>query len=169
MDIADIRLAPGMEFVVNSGSALAKWINGFQRFKSLDCESAYNHAGIITSEKGRTFEALWKIQYGDLDAYKGCDILVVCHKMMSEKRFTMAWPEIGKLNGKLYPVPRLFLHAVGMAKFIHWKFPVCSELVGKFEFECGLRNNWWGINPDNLADEWRISKYYDIVYEGVWK
>ncbi len=88
---------------------------------------------------------------------------------MSREMFIQAWPEISKLNGKIYPYPRLFLHAIGLAKFILWKYPVCSELVAKFEFECGIRMNLWGINPDNLADEWRISKYYDVIFEGEWK
>lgn len=164
-----IKLVPGMVFAVNSGSALAACINGVQKAKATDNESTYNHAGIITATDGSTFEALWKIRHGSLNAYAGKKIIIAMHKYMSKSKFDQAWQEIAKLDGKIYPVPRLFLHAVGLAKFIHWKYPVCSELVAKFEFEAGLRTNWWGINPDNLADEWRISKYYDVVYEGEWK
>ena len=159
----------GMLFAVNSGSTLAACINGIQKVKSTDNESHYNHAGILVGDGGRTFEALWKIGYYDLKQYKGYQMIIVKHTKMTDDLFNAAFPEIGKLNGKVYPVPRLFLHMVGLAKFIHWKYPVCSELVAKFEFECGIRKNWWGINPDNLADEWRISKYYDVIFEGVWK
>lgn len=162
-------ISPGMVFAVNTRSALARTINFFQKVKAVDNAAHYNHAGIITDESGTTFEALWKIQYSNLDAYKGCPVIIVRHVWMSEARFLDAWPEIAKLNGKIYPFPRLFLHAVGLAKFIHWRYPVCSELVAKFEFECGLRKNWWGINPDNLADEWKISKYYDVIFKGVWE
>jgi hypothetical protein len=161
-------LAAGMVFAVNSGSSLAHAINFFQKAKSVDNESTYNHAGIIVGTKGRTFEALWKIRYSGLDAYKGCPVIIACHKLMTEKRFEDAWPKIAKLNGNMYPFPRLPLHALGLAKYVHWKYPVCSELVAKFEFECELRRNWWGINPDNLADEWRISKHYEIIFEGEW-
>lgn len=164
-----IVLSPGMEFAVNSGSSLARAINLCQKFKATDNESIYNHAGIIVSSKGRTFEALWKLRYADLDDYKGCRMIIVCHKLMSERKFTEVWPEIAKFDGSTYPFLRLPLHAVGLAKFIHWKYPVCSELTSKFEVECGFRRNWWGINPDNLADEWRISKHYDIIFEGIWE
>ena len=162
-------LTEGMLFAVNSKSWLACGINWFQKAKSTDNESHYNHAGIIVTGDGDTFEALTKIRFGSLDAYKGKDVIIAKHKSMTREMFIEAWPEISKLNGKVYPYPRLFLHAIGLAKFIHWKYPVCSELVAKFEFECGIRKNWWGINPDHLADEWRISKYYDVIYEGEWK
>lgn len=164
-----IKLASGMEFAVNSGSKLARAINCVQKIKAVDNESVYNHAGILVGEKGRTFEALWKIQFSDLDQYKGCELIIVCHKLMSQRVFDDAFPQIVKLNGKIYPAQRLFLHMVGLAKFIHWKYPVCSELVAKFDYECGFRRNWWGINPDNLVDEWRISKHYEVIFEGIWE
>jgi hypothetical protein len=163
-----INLSSGMEFAVNSGSNLAKAINCAQKIKALDDESSHNHAGIIVCNKGRTFEALWKIGFSDLDEYKGCNMIIVCHKLMSQRTFDDAFSRIVTFNGKLYPVPRLFLHMVGLAKFVHWKYPVCSELVAKFDYECGFRRNWWGINPDNLVDEWRISKHYEIIFEGIW-
>lgn len=164
-----VKLFSGMVFAVNSGSKLAKAINCVQKIKAVDNESCYNHAGIIVGEKGRTFEALWKIRFAELDEYKGCQMIISCHKLMSQKRFDEAFPQVVKLNGSVYPVPRLFLHAVGLAKFIHWKYPVCSELVAKLEYEAGLRRNWWGINPDNLADEWQKSKYYEVIFEGIWE
>jgi len=165
----NVPLSRGMEFAVNSGSNLARAINCAQKIKAVDNESCYNHAGIIVSSRGRTFEALWTIGFSDLDQYIGCEMIIVCHKLMSEPRFAAAWPKIAKLNGKIYPFLRLPLHAIGLAKFVHWKYPVCSELVAKFEVEAGLRKNWWGINPDHLADEWRISKHYEIIFEGVWQ
>jgi hypothetical protein len=165
----NITLSKGMVFAVYSGSTLAKAINVCQKVKSTDNESIYNHAGIIVGETGRTFEALYKIGYSDINQYKGCQVLIVKHCLMDEGRFQGVWPEIDKLDGKIYPFPRLFLHLFGLAKFVHWKYPVCSELVGKFEVEAGLRKNWWGLNPDHLADEWRISRYYDTIYEGIWE
>jgi hypothetical protein len=164
-----VTLRPGMVFAVNSKSLLARAINWCQKVKATDNDSCYNHAGIIVNGEGQTFEALTKIGYSGLYKHKGKEIIVAMHKQMTDKRFNKAWPEISKLNGKMYPFPRLALHLVGLAKFIHWKFPVCSELVAKFEFECGLRKQWWGVNPDNLADEWDISKHYDVIYKGVWE
>lgn len=163
-----VKLNKGMVFAVCSDSSFARWINAVQKVKAVDNEAMYNHAGIIVSERGRTFEALSKIKYSDLDGYTGSKILIARYKSMTDDMFDRAWPEIVKLNGTIYPFPRLVLHLVGLAKFVHWKFPVCSELVAKFEFEAGIRKNWWGIMPDNLADEWQMSKHYEIVYDGIW-
>jgi hypothetical protein len=27
--------------------------------------------------------------------------------------------------------------------------------------------NHYGVNPDNLVDRWKISRYYETVFEGV--
>lgn len=164
-----INLSSGMEFAVNSGSNLARAINCAQKIKAVDGESSHNHAGIIVGNKGRTFEALWKIGFSELDEYKGCNMIIVCHRLMSQRTFDDAFSRIVTFNGKIYPALRLPLHLFGLAKFIHWKYPVCSELVAKFDYECGFRRNWWGINPDNLVDEWRISKHYEIIFEGIWE
>lgn len=161
-----LSLSGGMEFAVCSDGKVAKAINAIQKLKSVDDESTYNHTGLIIDNHGGTFEALWKTERSDLYQYAGCRIIVVRHRQMTDAVFLEAWSEIAGLEGARYPVPRLFLHLLGLAKYVHWKYPVCSELVAKFEFKCGFRRNWWGINPDNLADEWRISKYYDVIYEG---
>jgi hypothetical protein len=158
---------PGMVFAVKSDSWLAGAINACQRIRAVDDESTYNHAGLITDNIGTTFEALSKIGYSKLGGYTGCRVIIAQHVKMTGLRFEDAFSRIKHLDGCIYPFPRLFLHLLGLAKYVHWRYPVCSELVGKFEFEAGLRKNWWGINPDNLADEWKISRYYDIVYEGV--
>jgi hypothetical protein len=162
-----MNLEPGMVFAVCSDSWLASAINWCQKVKATDNESEYNHAGLITSRTGTTFEALSKIGYGRLSGYKDCHIIIAKHRAMTDDLFNQGFKPIKTLDGSLYPAPRLALHLLGLAKFVHWKYPVCSELVAKFEFEAGLRKNWWGINPDNLADEWKISKYYDVIYEGV--
>lgn len=164
-----MNLEPGMVFCVCSDSWLAGAINWCQKVKAVDNESHYNHAGLITDRTGTTFEALSKIGYGKLNRYKGCKVIVAKHKNMTDGLFDQGFAPLKSLDGSLYPAPRLVLHLLGLAKFVHWKYPVCSELVAKFEFECNLRKNWWGINPDNLVDEWRISKYYDVIFEGEWK
>lgn len=163
-----MTLEPGMAFAVCSDGWLAWAINVCQAAKATDNESTYNHAGLITSQDGTTFEALGRIRYGNLAGYKGRKIIVVWHKEMTEARFNDGFKAIKTLEGAIYPAPRLALHLIGLAKFVHWRYPVCSELVAKFEFDAGLRRNWWGINPDNLADEWKISRHYDVVFEGEW-
>lgn len=162
------KFYPGMVFCVATKTAIARCINFVQAFKATDNESRYTHAGIITGNDGTTFEALWRIGYGNLDVYKGCPVIIARHVRMTRAAFLAAWPAIAKLDRAVYPWLRLPLHMVGLAKYIHWKYPVCSELVAKFEVKAGLRKNWWGIMPDHLADEWAISRYYDVIYEGEW-
>jgi len=164
-----MTLQPGMVFVVKTGRVVSNIINFCQKVKAVDNKSFYTHAGIIVGSYGKTFEALAKVGYGHIDHHKGCPILIVKHNGMTEELFKTAFDELKYLDGSMYPVPRLFLHLLGLAKFIHWKYPVCSELVAKLEHEAGLRRNWWGINPDNLADEWLISKHYTIIYQGKWE
>src|SRR5512137_643386 len=90
-------LTAGMVFAVSTKSGIAFGINAVQAIRAVDNEAKYNHAGIITDESGETFEALWKIRYSTLDAYKGCHIIIARHVWMTESKFLDAWPEVSKL------------------------------------------------------------------------
>ena len=159
-----IYVREGDLFLVNSESCLAGAICLVEKIKSLDNSATYNHAGIILDSKGTTLEALWRIDHADLNAYKGRKILIVRHCGMNNDRFTKGIESVMKYHGKLYPVFRLFLHLVGLAKYIHWTYPVCSELVGRFLYGAGLfKSTGWGWNPDNLADFFIDNKAYDTV------
>ncbi len=156
-----IELRNGDVFAVNTD-------NFFQRFWSWDDESKYNHAGVIIGATGETFESLATIGRYDLSRYAGRPILIARHMEMDERRYSYGWDEVKGLEGAVYPVFRLLLHFLRLAKYIHWRYPVCSELVGKFLYGAGLWRKWWGITPDNLADVWSISKHYEVIYEGKW-
>lgn len=166
-----IILKPGMEFVTRGeeGSILTTGINLSQKFWSTDNNSFYNHAGLLTDDKANTFEALWKLDHYNLnEKYEGRDIYIVERIDLTPEQIAKGLEEIQKLDGSWYPVLRFPLHLLHLAKYIHWKYPVCSELVAKYEYEMGVRKQWWGITPDNLADEWTISKFYRDVYKGKW-
>ncbi|HQM30630.1 MAG TPA: hypothetical protein PLR20_14880 [Syntrophales bacterium] len=156
----------GDVFAVKTNSALAGIINFCQKVWSWDSESKYNHAGVIIDETGKTFESLAKIGSYDLSQYEGQCIIIARHKEMDDSKFEYGFLKVKGLDGAIYPVLRLLLHLVRLAKYIHWKYPVCSELVGKFLNAAGLWRKWWGITPDILADVWTISKHYDVIYEG---
>jgi hypothetical protein len=163
-----MKLQAGDVFVVKGDTSVAYLIRMFGKFWSSDGECTYNHAGIVLDSEGNTFESKNKIDHYNLDQYRGSQIMIVRHKKMSKSRFGKGWESIKHLDGVSYPWWRLGLHLFHLARFFNRSgIPVCSELVGMFENACGLRKTFWGLSPDNLADEWRISRYYDIVYDGV--
>ena len=165
-----MKLKAGDVFVVRGKTNLSYLIRVFGKFWSTDGECTYNHAGIIVTPSGTTFESLNRIECANIEQYKGCNILIVRHKKMNRILFSKGFSEVYHLSGTIYPWWRLGLHLFHLARFFNRSgIPVCSELVGMFENACGLRKTFWGLSPDNLADEWRISKHYDIVFEGVWE
>jgi len=162
-----LTLKPGDVFASHSTAFKGKAIRLVERIKSRDNEASHNHTGIIISETGVSIEALYTICVTNIADYSGQKVLIARWKDMTEGGFYQGYDAVAKHVGAWYPWPRLPLHLFGLAKFIHWKTPVCSELTAKFLNAAGDRRNYWGINPDDLVDEWRISKHYDIIYEGV--
>lgn len=171
-------LAPGDEFATKNPMALGMAINFVQRAKSVDNESTYTHSGIIIDPYGATLEALWTVKSQNLwDAYKGEKVLIVRNIYMNLAVYVAGFCKIRDHIGQWYPAPRLFLHLIGLGKWIHWDRVVCSELTAKFEAGCaeylgpdkaaGFMRNHYGVNPDNLVDRWKISRYYETVFEGV--
>ncbi len=170
-------LCPGDEFATRDASLLGGLIRCVQKAKSVDGESTYNHTGIITDPNGATLEALWTIGSRNLwTHYAGERVLVVRNINMSPDVYAAGFNRIRRHIGQWYPVHRLALHLIGLAKFIHWDRIVCSEFTAKFEAGCagfrdgsemGFLRRWYGVNPDDLADRWRISRYYRTVFEGI--
>jgi len=158
--------------------ALGSLINICQAARAVDNESQYSHTGIITDSRGTTLEALWTVSAQNIwDAYAGNRVLIVRNINMTPPVFAAGFEKIRKHIGQWYPVHRLLLHFLGIAKWIHWKRIVCSELTAKFEAGCaeylgpdktaGFLRNYYGVNPDNLTDRWRESRYYTTVFEGI--
>ena len=171
-------LHPGDEFATKNPMALGAMINLAQQVKAVDNESEYTHTGIILDTAGTTLEALWTIKSQNIwDAYRREKVLIVRNFAMTPEVYCAGVVKVREHIGQWYPVHRLLLHLLGAAKWIHWGRVVCSELTAKFEAGCaeflgpdyaaGFLRNWYGVNPDNLVDRWRISRFYETVFEGV--
>ena len=168
------ELKQGDIFATRNPMALGRFINFFQKLWSKDNKSKYSHAGIVTDGlRGITFESLTRITYGNLDKYRGKEIIIARYTNMTPERYLMGWASIKHLNRKIYPYHRLPLYLIPfMAKYVHiTNRPVCSELVAMFLYHAGLRKSkyYFGINPDDLVDRWKIHKNIDIIYEGLWE
>ena len=171
------ELRPGDEFAAISPTTLGRLINIFQKAKSVDDDAEYTHTGIITDSLGTTLESLWTVSQRNVwKAFAGKRILIVRNVNMSAPMYAAGFEKIRKHIGQWYPVHRLVLHALGLAKWIHWDRVVCSELTAKFETGCaeflgpdrsaGFMRNHYGVNVDDLVDRWRISRYFTVVFEG---
>jgi hypothetical protein len=171
------HLQPGDEFATKNPMALGMAINTVQKAHAVDNESVYTHTGIIAAADGTTIEALWTVKRQNLwEAYEGERILIVRNINMDPDVYAAGFKKIEPHLGQWYPVHRLVLHFLRVAKWIHWDKVVCSELTAKFEVGCaeylgddktsGFMRTYYGVNPDNLVDRWMISRYYDIVFEG---
>lgn len=173
-----MKLQPGDEFAVCSPTALGCLIRMAEKVKAGDNESKYNHTGIILDGEGTTLESKWTVRSGNLwKDYVGCPVLVVRNIYMTPWVFQLGYEKIKRHIGQWYPVHRLALHLLGLAKWVHWDDVVCSELTAKFEVGCaeyfgedegaGFMRNHYGVNPDHLTDRWEISRYYHTIFEGV--
>lgn len=163
-------LQPGDQFGAKTAGFVPDAIITIEHIYSPDHEADKSHVGVLVDEKGKTFEARWKIGHYNLADYKGCEIVIARHIFMNDERFAAGYRAILKYDGKRYPWWRLGLHLFGLADNLHRiDRPVCSEANGKFEVGAGLRQDCWGLTPDNLCDEWHSSKYYQVIFEGTWE
>jgi hypothetical protein len=161
---ANVVFKPGDCFVVNTGSKIASLINWGQKVWSFDHKANMNHAGIIVDSDGGTFESLERIDHYNLDQYIGMPMLIIRYREMTEEKFKIGYEAILKYDGCVYPFWRFFSHLMGFARFIHWSYPVCSELVGLFLNKANLEfNTGWGTSPDYWCDWWNVNKNVDII------
>lgn len=165
-------LKPGDVFGSRNPQSLGKIINFVQKVKSKDNRSEYGHTGIILDSTGLTMEALNTISTQNIfSAYKGDKVIIARWHGMNKVRFMQGFESIMPHIGHTYPYYRLLMHFMGWGKYIHFDTPVCSELTAKFLISAGATclsgQNYWGVNPDDLIDEWRVSKHFEIIFEGV--
>ena len=163
-----LNLKAGDLCVVKTDSFWARSINAGQRVLSRDGKAEYNHALLIVDGAGQTYESLLRIDHYQLSQYVGCPVWIFRHRSMTRIRFKAGYQDVLKYDGKLYPFWRLPMHFLRLAQYIHWSYPVCSELLGVFLNKAGLfTSTGWGWSPDDLADLWAESKYYETVFKGI--
>jgi len=167
-----IQLIPGDFFGTRNPMALGRGINAVQWFWSKDGESKYSHSGIITSEKGDTYEARWWIRNYHLSDYIGEGIVIARFESLNQNKFFNALQILkARHDNQFYPFWRIPLHIFPpLAKFGSWKgkWVVCSELTAEQEYLLGLRHSHYtGTNPDTLADEWHRWQGWIIIAEGI--
>jgi len=151
------------------GARLGWLIKVVETIRAKDWHAAYSHAGIIIHKDGETVESLWKVKSQNIyEAYKGCTVLIARYNALTQGKYYIGLRMLNKNIGKRYPIFRLPLHLLGLGRFIHWKKMVCSELVAKFLHCVGARHrHYFGVNPDDLADEFKNWKIYEVVFEGI--
>jgi hypothetical protein len=171
--MTNIIISPGDVFGTSNPQGLGRPICLAESLKSQDGKAEYGHTGILTNIHADTIEALWSIKSQNFfEAYKGQKAIIARWTGMNPGAYQRGYEAIKPQIGRWYPVHRLILHFLGLAKFVHFlNIPVCSELTAMFLIKAGAPtiagDNCWGITPDNLVDEWRISKHFDIVFEGI--
>lgn len=173
------RLLPGDIFVTTSTSYISRAILLAQTIWSKDNDAKYGHAGIITSVKGDTFEALRKITSSHLASYYGEQIMIARPMMTCSRRtLSVAEKELAcravkdEYDGKTYPWWRLGLHLLGpiWPKYVGTgDWVVCSELVARYlKILDVYRGTYLGIAPDDLAEWMRNWWSIMVTYEGPW-
>jgi hypothetical protein len=166
-----ISLQSGDVFASRNPQGLGTAILLAEKMKSLDGEAFYTHTGIITDSIGTTFEALWTIKRQNLfDAYKGEQVIIARFIDMTPEAFERGFNAVKAQEGRPYPFYRMFLMLFGLGKLHIDGQEVCSEGTAKFLIYAGAimicGKNPYGMTPDNHVDEWRISKYFDVIFEG---
>lgn len=166
----NFEIKRGDEFAVRGDSWISKAIIFLSKWVSLQNKAEYSHTGIILNTQGQTVEALYNgIKMSSLEAYKGKKIIIVRNTTATDERKEYAIGKVKELVGKHYPYHRIVLHAIGLGKLSPFNEIVCSE-VGKWYQSLAMDDGsrWYGYKPYRLVMDWRISKHYEIVYEGAW-
>ena len=165
------KIQSGDLFLVAGTGDISKGILLFERIWGRDNVSMFSHAGVICTKEGLTLEALpsgFK-QGSFFDEYIGKKILLVRPMSVSVDTMNKAFEKFGNDHvGDRYPFGRLILHALGLARFFKSDTDVCSEGVAELCYLFGIRHNRWnGVTPDDLEEEFRNWKCYQIIYDGI--
>lgn len=165
-----IKLEKGDVFLTRNPMMLGRIINSVQKFWSQDNKSIYSHAGVIISENGDTFEALWTIKAAHLKEYKNKEIVIYRYKNMNSKKFKNGMESILENKGQIYPFHRLVLMIIPpLSKYINFGMAVCSEIFGKFLAGAGVDVKWEGMTPDSAHDFVKNHRDFDVVFQGKFK
>jgi hypothetical protein len=164
-----IKVQRGDVFCSTNPMWLGRAINAIQWFWSEDGESKYSHSGIICNATGTTFEALWTVRSRNFfEAYTDDNVIIARPVCPEVKKLDALDKIIRTHRGQWYPFWRLGMHLFPpLAKVAIMDRLVCSELVAEYLFLAGVRHDQYkGTNPDQLADEWREWKRFNVIFEG---
>lgn len=161
-------LRAGDIFLMEGEKFLDRLINFFQALWNGDRRSSCTHAGVILNDSGDTLETTnWRTGFLNLFTdHPGDSVMVFRWQGMNPWLAYVSGDAVADQVGRIYPYQRLVLFTVGLAKYIHWRGMVCSELVARFLVACGARGSWWGINVDLLHDDCLNSKEWKLIYHG---
>lgn len=172
LQLGDVVCCEGsMGFV----SAAIRWV---ERVRSKDNEATYGHSFLVMADSGSILDPVWTVRGDHISQYRGQKVIVArpmtnLHKQpispaLKQIAVDAMWRD---RQGKWYPVHRLVLHLLSdvLAKYASTgKMLVCSETVAKYLAVISARGEVYaGITPDDLADEWRRWKNFDVIYEGL--
>ena len=161
-----MKLKPGDIFFQTSGTWLDAIINFFQSLWSGDKRSIFSHCGIVAASDGATYEtSMWRTGFYNLKSRQGRKTLlcVMRHKNMDHVQYLYT-PHLSGTLHAIYPYWRLLLFAVGLAKHIHLRNMVCSEIVACFLYSHGMTDTYWGVSVDDLWDQVQTNQDWETVY-----
>lgn len=167
-----MKLEHGDVFAVKTNSFWSKAINAVCRWNSSDGKSKYNHAGLLVSVSGITFESLKVISYHHLNDYIGCELVIARSNADPKAKYNALISVTKQHSGKRYPWWRIPLHIYPplARKLSFARIPTCSELVAENLYLTESRHGqFYGATPDMLSDEWHQWRNFEIIFEGVWK
>lgn len=166
----EISIKKGDIFFTQGRGFVSRSIMAITRFWSEDGEARYSHVGIFLNEHGTTVEALPDgiKSKSFISEYKGLNVLIV-RPLQEQTMLDFALANVMKEHyGEVYPFWRLPLFALGpLARVCVSDRLVCSEFVAKCLHLAGLRHSRFkGTTPDELADEARNYRTYEVIAEG---
>jgi hypothetical protein len=171
-------LQPGDVFSSEGGMGVfSAGIRLVERVHSRDNEATYGHAGLIIDPAGAVLDTLWTVQRTQLSRYAGQRVIIARPvRQMNGRpvdagtvRLCLRAIEIMDA-GRWYPAHRILLHLVPpLAKYVAaGAHKVCSERTAAYLADINTRPlPWAGATPDMLADEWRVWRNFDVLFEGV--
>jgi hypothetical protein len=164
-----MKLRQGDIILVSGKKWLSRAICWFQQLWSKDGEAKYDHAALVTAS-GTLFESTSPnigFYFIAPDHYLGSTVKVFRCKEMTLTRYLDGCLNVYCLDGKKYPLFRLLvLFPLRLAKYIHWKRMVCSEVVAKFLTDAGLLDCYWGADVDYVHDFMRDDDRFEVLFEG---
>lgn len=171
LQLGDVVCCAGSMGFVSAGIRL------MEKIWSEDNEATYGHSMLVTDPAGSVLDTLWTVRNNHIGAYRGQPVIVarpvstINNQPISVVAKSVAIGAIVRDGmGRWYPVHRLMLHLIPpLAKYASsGKYLVCSERVAKYLTIIAARDEVYaGITPDDLADEWRRWKNFDVIFEGV--